>query len=378
MWGFPFHTIQAIHARTGDSLWVKNLYPYLKAYIEWWLKNRTDDEGWLHCNNSWESGQDGSRRFLVKGEGDPATFVRTVDVEASMAEAMIIMEKFCHIAGIPQDQEYWESLAAERIAHTRSMFVDGWFRDIDGRNNQPIVFEDFYDPIMLAPLTCRIATRSQIDAIRPKFQFFLENPRWLQWPPAVMAFCEAAWYANEQLAAGEAITNIANRVYQRTNSRKIMFVSEDEQFVYRIPGIANEFWPVSARPAGAENYGWGAILPVFIIRNIVGFRESATAGDTQFYLAPALPKEFLIPGKSYGISDLSFREFQFYLTYEVLTDKSLRISLSYQAPAGTKIIVNDQDGIDIGVSDSSDPQNLLEFGGKNGQIFLIQLVGSNE
>ena len=377
MWGFPFHAIQAIHAMTGDSLWVKNLYPYLKMYIEWWLKNRTDEEGWLHCNNSWESGQDGSRRFLVKGEGDPATFVRTVDVEASMAEAMIIMEKFCHIAGIPEDQKYWDTLADERIAHTRSMFVDGWFRDIDGRNDQPIIFEDFYDPIMLAPLTCGIATLSQIDAIRPKFKFFLENPRWLQWPPAVMAFSEAAWYANEHLMAAEAIANIAKRVYQRTDSRKIMFVSENELFAYRIPGIANEFWPISVRPAGGENYGWGAILPAFIIRNIIGYREFMPAGKNQFYLAPALPENFLVPGKSYGISDLSFRQFEFYLTYEIKKDKSLRISLSYTAPTGTKLIVSDQMEKVIDVSVASEPLNLLEFDGQNGQIFLIQFVDSN-
>ncbi|MFZ0391462.1 MAG: hypothetical protein WAN36_13470, partial [Calditrichia bacterium] len=37
MWGFPFHVIQSIYAATGDSVWITHLYPYLKAYLDWWL-----------------------------------------------------------------------------------------------------------------------------------------------------------------------------------------------------------------------------------------------------------------------------------------------------------------------------------------------------
>jgi hypothetical protein len=76
------------------------IIPYLKSFIEWWLGNRTDSDGWFHCKCSWESGQDGSKRFLIPGHdpGGVADFVRTVDVEAVMAEAMKNMVIFAQIA----------------------------------------------------------------------------------------------------------------------------------------------------------------------------------------------------------------------------------------------------------------------------------------
>ncbi len=328
MWGFPFHLIRSIYTNNGDQQWIRSLYPHLKAYIEWWLENRTDEEGWFHCNNSWESGQDGSRRFLVKGEGDPATFVRTVDVEASVAEAMRILAEFAPIAGHAVDQQHWQDLAGRRLENTRSMFVQGWFRDVDGRNGKPIVFNDYHDAMMLVPLTCGIATPEQIEVVRPKLGDFVSHEHWLVWPPAVMAYTEAAWNAGEQLLAAEAIKNIADRVYARTDSRALLFVRKGEPFAYRIPGIANEFWPVERRPAGGENYGWGATLPGYIIRDIVGFRETEDLNGNSFYLAPAIPQAFTEKGRSYGITNLKYYRMQFDLNYRMETGSRMQTELT--------------------------------------------------
>ena len=62
-WGMPFKVIRLLYMRDGDDRWIAQLYPHLKAFLEWWLKNRTDREGWFHSKCSWESGQDGSKRF---------------------------------------------------------------------------------------------------------------------------------------------------------------------------------------------------------------------------------------------------------------------------------------------------------------------------
>lgn len=370
MWGFPFHVIRIIYAQTGDREWISKLYPHLKAYLEWWLKNRTDMEGWFHCNNSWESGQDGSRRFPVEGEGDPATFVRTVDVEASVAEAMKIMAEFAPIAGKSDDKDYWTKLADRRIKNTRSMFVDGWFRDIDGRNGQPIIFEDWYDVIMLAPLTCGIANQDQVQAIKPKFDFFVQNPEWLQWPPGLLAFSEAAWFAGKQNAAAEAVKNIANRVYQRTDSQTVMFIRDEDPFSYRIPGVANEFWPNEFRPAGGENYGWGATLPGYIIRHIMGYRESDDTDESAFIVAPSMPAEFMEAGKIYSLKDLTFRNLKFDLIYQIEQNDTLLIALNYKMVEFGSLQVSDKAGNRIVVEKN---QNTLKFSGKNNQIYLVYL-----
>ncbi len=372
MWGFPFHVIRTIFLSTADSSWIFQLYPYLKVYVEWWLQHRTDKEGWFHCNNSWESGQDGSRRFLVEGEGDPATFVRTVDVEASMAQAMKILSEIAEMMRNKDEQHHWEKLAAQRVHNTHSMFYQNWFRDIDGRNNRPIIFENFYDPIMLAPLTCGIATREQIDAIRPKLKHIVENPQWLQWPPAVQAFSEATYHAGETLLAAQAIFDIVQRVYQRTDSSTIMHASKDDPFSFRIPGVANEFWPVGNRPPGGENYGWGATLPAHIIRSIIGLRESPHLNSQEFFLIPAIPTPLSIAGKVYKISPLHYRGIDLQISYLVTKGTKIQVTIGYQAKNPLSISVYDHQGKQIEHTKNLRTEGSISFDAINGERYVIK------
>ena len=95
-----------------------------------------------------ESGQDGSKRFKVAGDnpGAVADMVRTCDIEAAMAHAMSVMADFSKVAGRPlEEQRRWEEMAKEGQKRARSMFVDGWYRDFDARNDPPIIIENYFD-----------------------------------------------------------------------------------------------------------------------------------------------------------------------------------------------------------------------------------------
>lgn len=373
MWGFPFHGIQAIYAATGDMAWIERLYPHLKSYVDWWLANRTDAEGWLHCNNSWESGQDGSRRFLVKGEGDPATFVRTVDVEASMAEAMRIMHHFAILTGHHADTALWKQREAQRVRNTRSMFVRGWFRDFDGRNNRAIILPDYIDVMMLAPLTGAVALPEQVAAVRPKFQYFLSHPQWLQWPPALYTFCEAAWNGNASLTAATAVAELASRVYRRTDSPTVAFRKGNDPFHYRIPGVANEFWPVKDEPPGAENYGWGATLPLHLIRTLIGFREGPEGDEQAFFLAPAIPPVLFRERAEYQITNLHYRNLDFDLRYRPLRDDSLDILLQERSEATHIVEIIDREGNSVWERRASRDTPQVRFRGRNGERYRLLL-----
>ncbi|MDZ7331739.1 MAG: trehalase family glycosidase [candidate division KSB1 bacterium] len=375
MWGYPFHTIKSIYAMNQDRAWIKKLYPFLKAYIEWWLKNRTDPEGWLHCNNSWESGQDGSQRFLIArgDEGAVVNFVRTVDVEAAMAEAMANMALFAEIAGQSADIPYWKKLAQQRLERTRSMFVDGWFRDFDARVNQPIILDNYFDVMMLAPLTCHVATQEQIEAIRPMFAYFRANPQpWLEWPPLVFTFCEAAWFARMQKIAAEVVADIADRTYLRTDSRSVLHEDKNMPFSYRIPGVANEFWPVAEIPAGGENYGWGATLPMNIIRNIIGFRETENISETEFYLAPAIPERLFKPGKRYTIKKLNYQGIQISLSYTIKNSDRMEIELAYRASRSVGLTIVNARGMVISKQAEKNEAHSIAFDGKNEEVYRIR------
>lgn len=373
MWGYPFHIIQSIFASTGDTVWIDSLYPYLKSYIEWWLKYRTDKDGWLHCNNSWESGQDGSKRFIVaeNNEGAVADFVRTVDVEASMAEAMVIMEKFANILGKKQDQKNWKMLSKQRIKNTRAMFIDNWFRDIDARTNKPIILTGYYDVAMLAPLTCGIANEEQTKALKAKFKYFQRGTNsQTQWPPQIFTLCEAAWNGETRDIAADILASIADRVYGRTDSRKIMYYNST--FSYRIPGVANEFWPVKEIPAGGENYGWGATLPMNILRSIVGFRESNNLHATEFFLAPMLPYNFMQPNNKYRVDNLFYRDVKFNLLYEVKGSNHLVITLEYKTQTPLSVTVSKREGMKVITQHRINSGQQISFNARNGDIFIVK------
>ena len=378
MWGFPFRVVRSLFLASGDTAWIVRLYPHLKAYALWWLKNRTDKEGWLHCNNSWESGQDGSRRFLVAehNEGAVADFVRTVDVEASMAEALGILGEFARFVPGPEESSMWKELAARRARNTQSMFFEGEFRDIDGRSGAPIVLKGHNDVMMLTPLVCGVATPDQQQAVKPMFRYFLDNPRSaLEWPPLLYTYVEAAWNAGEREAAATAVASTATRVYGRTDARVVTRSADSGPFSYRIPGVANEFWPLANVSPGGENYGWGATLPAHIIRNILGFREHEAAGDSadDFVLAPCLSPDFFRPGQTYGIRNLHYRGLTFDLSITCRDSSGLQVAFHYRSLQSVAVTVLEQNGESRVAAAPANPTGVLTLRGRNAAIYRFRL-----
>jgi len=320
VWGLPFSVIYSVYKRTGDKVWLASMYPYMKSFVEWWLANRTDKDGWFHCNNSWESGQDGSLRFTFDGgeEGDVSDFVRTVDVEAAMAEAMLVMSKIAPLTGHDSDTEKWTAMAKDRIGRMHTMYKDGWFRDIDGRNGMPIMLDTYGDVMMLLPLTTGFATKQQIREIAPRLPAFTKGDKMLIWPPGIFFYTEAMrrteGFAN---LGAELIVSTGNRIYERMSASKTSTTGYSlphlpGKYNYRIPGVSNEFWPVDLKNSnygGAENYGWGATLPATVIRSLFGFIESDN--ENEFYIAPVVTFNLAATGKRFGISGMMYQDHKF-------------------------------------------------------------------
>jgi hypothetical protein len=379
-WCFPFHIIESLYAATGDDQWLTELYPYLKNYLEWWFANRTDAAGWFHCKCDWESGQDGSKRF-PDVEGGAAETVRTVDVEAGVAEALRLMARFCELADVPEDRPYWTKLAEKRAAAVQRMFVDGWFYDIDSRTDSPIRL-DYLDVMMLSPLTCRVATPEQVAALRPKFQHFRDHPQfWLEWPSFMLMLTEAAWTAGEHMLQAENIADIADRVYARTDARQLLHVDHAQPFTWRIPGVANEYWPLDENTEpGGECYGWGATLPLHLIRGIVGFRETETlpspedATRAAFILAPAIPARLATTGRRLGLTNLFFREVSFDITYEVLELNRLRVTLEFDADAPCRVEVIDRERGAVCDEAFEHANGSIVFDGLNGAVYTVRFT----
>ncbi|MCX7800794.1 MAG: alpha,alpha-trehalase [Fimbriimonadales bacterium] len=340
IWGLPFLTIRQIFARTGDRAWLERLFPRLEEFVEWWIENRSDETGYFFCDNSWESGQDGSKRFLIPmtseaAEGAQARFVRTVDVEAAMASAMLRLSEFATELGMSERAEHWRREAEGRVQATRGMFVDGWFRDFDARTGSPIILDDYWDVMMLLPVAVGIATEEQIREVQHQFQRFFDNPRhWLEWPSFLYPFCEAGYRAGLRKEISNLLAQTLDRVYGRTCSRSLHWLPKNsfglpDEYNFRIPGVASEFWPIEPTGlmhTGCEGYGWGATLPALVLRHIIGFREEDESDG--FVIAPMLPSTLMRPKRIYGVSNLKHRSARFDLRIEVLNGEELAVRLT--------------------------------------------------
>lgn len=391
IWGLPFHVIHSIYLRDRDDQWMRELYPPMKSYLNWWLENRTDQDGWLHASCSWESGQDGSKRFLVEGHDAAAAakFVRTVDIEAAMAHAMDTMALFAEVAGVPQDVARWRQLADERIARTRSMFVKGRYRDFDGRNNQPIILENYHSVMMLVPVSLGIATNQQLTEAKKTVAYFRDNYRfWLDWPSFLFPFSEAAWNTGERELIAQVLVNSGNGIFPGMDSSEVLPVrSRDcpglpEEYSYRTPGVAGEWWPYLRKKEGqpdqwsrgCENYGWGATFPTLLIRNMIGFREVNNLKQSQFHLAPALPSTMFETGKTYGITNLSFRENRVSVDYTIMSDDIVRVHMKCKSSRHVILRITDEHGEVKAESDQYGKVNELSFDGENGGLYTVTVV----
>lgn len=383
-WGLPFLTIQSIYLRDHDDAWIRQLYPLLKAYLEWWLANRTDADGWFHADCSWESGQDGSKRFLSDTEGGTATFVRTVDIEAAVTHAMHTMAFYAQIAGSPEDQERWRLMAQEHTRRVQAMFYDGWFRDVDSRTGQPIFLTDYYDIMMLYPLALQQATPQQVAAVRPQLAYFQAHPQyWLEWPAFVQSLVEAAWTAGERLLAAQVLVDIGNRIYARTDARAVPeplefnAASLADQYGFRIPGVAGEYWPLSLEGdiyPGGECYGWGATLPLFVIRSIIGFREAAHPDEECFHLAPALPAALFEPGKSYGVTNLQYRGSTNDVLYTLQADGKMLVRLTCRLASPRIVNLVDEAGLLLAQAKDPAKDVHLTFSMMPGQVVSVRFT----
>ena len=343
-WCYPFYCIESVFLRTGDHLWLAQLYPYLTALLDWTLKNRSDKEGWIVAKCSWESGMDASNRFLIKQPtgGELIDFVRVAELQAAMSHAARTMHSYARLLGRSQDIDRWARLATIYAQKTRELFQGDWFYDVDSRTGKPIA--GHREVTQVGPIMCGVATPEQVRAMTPlMLEYSPTQGFWLEWASHMLPYAESMWQAGQRQRLSAVLYAIIDRVYRSMDRRSV-----EAQKKIGWPGVSCEVWgPDGAY--GGEGYGWGATLPAHIVRSIVGVREPDRAGGAALELGPNLPDQLAVEGKTYLLRNIHYLDHKLDIRYRMSEKGSLRAELSF-SPQPRSVDVTDQSGGKVSVS----------------------------
>lgn len=316
-WGFPLWCCDQIFRRTGDLRWLRRLYPKAAAYLRWWLRYRTDAEGWLVYACSWESGQDVSSRFGPQQTGGSIIqHVRPVDLQASMVQAGEIMARWATLlassgeigndaSDFAIEAEEWREIAHTFTVKTRLMWQDGWFRDYDSVAGE---WSTQQDAMHLAPIFCGASSWEHVEQLREALAHPpAHSSGWapLSWPPVVMTLVGAVSAARMPAEATELAYRYIEGSYRSADSRH-----PDEEG--GLPGITREYRRVigvdddgayTYANGGIEGYGWGALSIHLLLRYLLGMREEE-AGIV--IVAPMLPQALRRVGAVYRVEPIQW------------------------------------------------------------------------
>jgi hypothetical protein len=352
-WCYPFFCAESIYARTGDIRWLRKLYPLMARLMRWTMKNRADSAGFIVGKCSWETGMDASRRFLIQQPtgAELIEFVRIVELQAAASHAAGVLHRFAAALSETAAASDWRKLQRDYAQKTQQLWNDKeWFEDFDTRSGKRIR-DVGRDLGQVAPIFCGIATRDQVSAMRPQLHEFYQQSRagniknvdgWvdgLQWSSLTLPYLESLWTAGELELLANTVHMIAERIYTSMDRRTVgkvensWVVPREGEARIGIPGVSCEMWTPQGA-GGAEGYGWGAVLPVHIIRNVVGLRE--TEKPEALWLCPNLPDELLQSGRTYRLLNAQFRGAALRISYTVRSE-SLDIEVAADKLPGISV-----------------------------------------
>ena len=122
-----------------DRVWARGLVPHLKSYLNYWLTERIDEEGWIVYKCTWEAGEDCTPRLDPLAEGDEviSRWIRPVELQATLAQSAGILARMCRDVGLTERATLWDTVADDYAARTRQLWDAraGRFRDWDKRTS---------------------------------------------------------------------------------------------------------------------------------------------------------------------------------------------------------------------------------------------------
>ncbi|MEQ8768446.1 MAG: hypothetical protein RL885_31365 [Planctomycetota bacterium] len=308
-WCWPFACLDLMRARGESDEWIDELRPVLSDYLEYWLRRRRDADGLPFYVCSWESGQDSSERFACHQPtgGECTRHVHPVDLHVGMIQAASFLSRF-------SNGDRWRDIAEElRASLTRLWTRHGFYDHVRG--------SDRHDPIEdvthLSPALLGDVSAAQQEVLQEQLRMRIaERSPGLEWASFFFQLCECGHRLEMPFEIAEVVAYNADRIWSAWDRR-------DWSGSEPLPGIALEHWALDA-PRGGEGYGWGATMPLHLVRGVIGFRDE---GDTVRF-QPTLPESLWIPGREYTVTSLPHRGGRFDVRISVASEDELEVHWS--------------------------------------------------
>ncbi|RXM42369.1 trehalase family glycosidase [Flavobacterium sp. YO64] len=271
--------IWKIYEKTKDAAFLKEFYPKLKLYHNWWYKERDHDQDGL-CEfgstdgtliaGKWESGMDNAVRFddskiLKNGEKAFSLDQESVDLNSFLYAEKNYLSKMAQVLKLGKESKDWQDESTALKTKIQTQFWDastGWFYDttIDGKSLIKIMGCEGYLPIwaeVATPEQTKLMKENMLNpaifntfvplptlaANHPKFKpegGYWRGPIWLDQSYFGINGLEKYGYTNEANQLAHKLIHNADGVLDKGTS------------------IRENYQPLTGKGLEAYNFSWSA------------------------------------------------------------------------------------------------------------------------
>lgn len=271
--------IWKIYQQTKDVDFLKEFYPKLTLYHNWWYKDRDHDQDGLCEYGStdgtlvaakWESGMDNAVRFdnsqiLKNSETSYSLDQESVDLNAYLFAEKIYLNNMAQVLNLGQDSKKWSTESVALKTKIQNQFWDansGWFYDtsIDGKSFVKDMGCEGYIPIW-----AEVATTEQAKAIKENmmnpiiFNTFIPLPTLAanhpKFKPEGGYWRGPIWLDQSQFA----INGLEKYGYlAEANQLSYKLIHNAEGVIEKGEAIRENYQPITGKGLESFNFSWSA------------------------------------------------------------------------------------------------------------------------
>lgn len=280
--------VAEIYHKDQDLDFVKELYPKLKKYHQWWYDNRDHDQDGL-CEYGatdgtliaakWESGMDNAIRFdnskiLKNSEGAYSLDQESVDLNAYLFAEKIFLANFAKILNFGDDADTYLADAEVLKAQIQKQFFDkkdGWFYDTNIEGNTFIKGQGSEG---WTPLWAKAATQKQAEAVKNKMmdplKFYTRVPfQTMSADHQKFNPLKGYWRGPNWLdQAYFGVKGLRNYGFDKAADMATVKIIEGAQgLLEKGPSIRENYHPVTGEGLNAQNFSWSAAHLMMLLSN---------------------------------------------------------------------------------------------------------------